>query len=163
MLGFGAVNTLSKKIQNQSVSVGIDGKSAPFSKPWSQTLVMFSGEACLIFVFLIQEYLQRRSQRLLPGASSSSSLNPVESEVLQPLLASPSQGNEIKKETPTWKTYAPLPPTKMKHSSSGFLTPHRRCRQLLTCLQLLPLDHSYMLGPSWDHVCRYRSVVRLFF
>lgn len=124
MLGFGAVNTLSKKIQNQSVSVGIDGKSAPFSKPWSQTLVMFSGEACLIFVFFIQEYLQRRSQRLIPGAggrlaaSSSTSLNPVESavtvesEVLQPLLASPSQGNENKKETPTWKTYAPPLPKK---------------------------------------------------
>jgi hypothetical protein len=118
MLGFGAINTLSKKIQNQSVSVGIDGKSAPFSKPWSQTLVMFSGEACLIFVFLIQEYLQRRSQRLLPGAggrlaaSSSTSLNPVESEVLQPLLASPSRGNENKKETPTWKTYAPPLPKK---------------------------------------------------
>jgi hypothetical protein len=66
MLGTGAINTLSKKIQNQCYSVGIDGKKEPFSKPWSQTLVMFSGEACLIFVFLIQQRMKRSSFQKRP-------------------------------------------------------------------------------------------------
>ena len=89
MLGTGAVNTLSKKIQNQSVSVGIDGKSAPFSKPWSQTLVMFSGEAGLIFVFFIQQYLAQRAKQRADLSSLNASLDDV--DVHQPLLSQNSE------------------------------------------------------------------------
>jgi hypothetical protein len=105
MLGTGAINTLSKKIQNQSASVGIDGKSAPFSKPWSQTLVMFSGEACLIFVFFIQQYLAQRAKQRADLSSLNASLDDV--DVHQPLLSQNSERDQDrppKKET-TWKTY----------------------------------------------------------
>ncbi len=107
MLGTGAVNTLSKKIQNQSASVGIDGKTEAFSKPWSQTLVMFSGEACLIFVFFIQEFLKRRNL-LRRQPAGIASLNSVEDETRQPLLAGKpgNENDENVKENPTWKTYS---------------------------------------------------------
>jgi hypothetical protein len=120
MLGTGAINTLSKKIQNQCSSVGVDGTSEPFSKPWSQTLVMFSGEACLIFVFLIQQYRRRPAphrpdiQILSAGDSSfddsmhstnSNSLNPNEDDLHKPLLApSRPSGGEDAKEAPSWRT-----------------------------------------------------------
>ena len=122
MLGTGAINTLSKKIQNQCVSAGIDGKNESFSKPWSQTLVMFSGEACLIFVFFIQQRLQRLAHRKRPDiqildprdlsfASSNDdsfhpkSLNSTEDELRAPLMPSiNAQVVDEKKEEPTWKT-----------------------------------------------------------
>lgn len=123
MLGTGAINTLSKKIQNQCVSAGIDGKIESFSKPWSQTLVMFSGEACLIFVFFIQQRLQRLAHRKRPdiqildprdlsfSSSIDDSLHPKslnsthEDEMRKPLLPSiNAQVVDEKKEEPTWKT-----------------------------------------------------------
>ena len=135
MLGTGAINTLSKKIQNQCAAVGIDGKKEAFSKPWSQTLVMFSGEACLIFVFFIQQALQRRADAALVNAgqshpssvqvsvdssinnsmgpmtpSYSQSVNAIEEDELRkPLLAAsqPPAVGQAKGEAPTWKTCAP--------------------------------------------------------
>ncbi len=50
----GTVNTLTKKIQNDSISEGIDGTKRPFSHPWFQTAVMFAGELLCLFFFFIQ-------------------------------------------------------------------------------------------------------------
>jgi hypothetical protein len=148
MLGTGAINTLSKKIQNQCAAVGIDGKKEPFSKPWSQTLVMFSGEACLIFVFFIQQMLQRRADAALLDAGDShpssahisvdssvnNSMGPMtpsyaisvnaieENELRKPLLpASQPLAVSQAKEAPTWKTCASCVPERepTSHAHSG--------------------------------------------
>lgn len=151
MLGTGAINTLSKKIQNQCSAVGVDGKSEPFSKPWSQTLVMFSGEACLIFVFLIQQFRKRSVPRrpdiqiVASGDSSFSyntdnsmqgnSLNPNDDDLNKPLLAPPRPGSDDEaKEAATWKTCASAAPAAAVRTSCF-------CRYCLlivpTCLDLL--------------------------
>jgi len=73
MLVFGSVNTISKKLGYNTCSTGLDGVYATkdaagpwdadddqrcpagerkFQKPWTQTLVMFTGEATLMIYFL---------------------------------------------------------------------------------------------------------------
>ena len=124
MLGTGAINTLSKKIQNQCAAAGIDGKKEEFSKPWSQTLVMFSGEACLIFVFFVQQLIERQRRAGDPSsiaASAHSSINnslgPMtpsyaqsvnatedHGDMRQPLLPSSQPAAAAAQLAPTWRT-----------------------------------------------------------
>jgi hypothetical protein len=49
MLFTGTINTVTKKMQNQSVAPGIDLRPHAFSHPWFQTFVMFVGEAACAF------------------------------------------------------------------------------------------------------------------
>ena len=49
LLVFGSLNTLTTKIQFEMVSVGIDGESKHFQKPWFGTLTMFLG-MCIVLV-----------------------------------------------------------------------------------------------------------------
>lgn len=62
MLLFGTINTVMSKLQNSSWSVGIDGIPKPFSKPWFQTLVMFTGEALCLAFFGIQQWRAKRRE-----------------------------------------------------------------------------------------------------
>jgi len=49
MLLSGSINTLTKKAQNDSNAVGMDGTKRPFEHPWFQTLLMFVGEFLCLF------------------------------------------------------------------------------------------------------------------
>jgi len=60
MLITGAVNTLTKKFQNQSVAPGLNNEPHLFQHPWFQTFVMFVGETACLIPLLIQ----RRQARL---------------------------------------------------------------------------------------------------
>eukprot|EP00164_Ancoracysta_twista_P002055 GFYU01002707.1.p1 GENE.GFYU01002707.1~~GFYU01002707.1.p1 ORF type:complete len:403 (-),score=130.55 GFYU01002707.1:286-1494(-) len=64
MLITGSINTISKKMQNQSTAEGVDGDVHKFSKPWFQTVIMFSGElVCLLWLYVsfwIYQYRVRR-------------------------------------------------------------------------------------------------------
>eukprot|EP01128_Nolandella_sp_AFSM9_P009779 TRINITY_DN640_c8_g1_i1.p1 TRINITY_DN640_c8_g1~~TRINITY_DN640_c8_g1_i1.p1 ORF type:complete len:398 (+),score=78.51 TRINITY_DN640_c8_g1_i1:134-1327(+) len=60
MLATGALNTISKKFQNQVIVRGLDGTAHPFDHAWFQTWVMFVGETlCLIGLL----YVRWRDQR----------------------------------------------------------------------------------------------------
>lgn len=55
MLGFGTINTVSKKIMYQTDGKTIDGNEEPYAKPWWCTLIMFLGETmCLIVYYIIK-------------------------------------------------------------------------------------------------------------
>eukprot|EP01105_Mastigella_eilhardi_P000859 TRINITY_DN1103_c0_g1_i1.p1 TRINITY_DN1103_c0_g1~~TRINITY_DN1103_c0_g1_i1.p1 ORF type:complete len:413 (+),score=115.11 TRINITY_DN1103_c0_g1_i1:87-1325(+) len=61
MLITGAVNTLSKKAQNDSTVKGWNGDEHQFTHPWFQTLVMFSGEFLCLAGYFIQMLMARRN------------------------------------------------------------------------------------------------------
>lgn len=43
MLIPGTINTLSKKAQNETLSIGLNGVLEPFNHPWFQTLYVLRG------------------------------------------------------------------------------------------------------------------------
>jgi len=59
MLFTGTFNTLSKKQQNDSKSMGVDGTTHDFHKPWFQTLAMFIGESLCLIAIAIQYYRKK--------------------------------------------------------------------------------------------------------
>jgi len=61
MLFTGTINTLSKKWQNEQKSIGIDGKTELFHFPWTQTLIMYCGEALCMFAFFGTLYAERKT------------------------------------------------------------------------------------------------------
>ncbi len=52
-----------QSIQNGEYSVGLDGTSKKFSKPWTQTLMMFLGEALCLLLFVWEE--RKRKKRFV--------------------------------------------------------------------------------------------------
>lgn len=75
MLIPGTINTLSKKAQNETLSIGINGQLAPFNHPWFQTFVMYIGEALCFLVFLFLRFYYRRREEqvgwVVPSGSGS--------------------------------------------------------------------------------------------
>lgn len=61
MLCSGAVNILTKKAQNDVDSLDSSGLVEPFTHPWFQTFVMFTGETLCLLPILVQYILYRRS------------------------------------------------------------------------------------------------------
>jgi hypothetical protein len=60
MLFSGTVNTVAKKFQNESCSIGLQGDSHQFTHPWFQTMVMFLGETLCLLGFLAIRAHRRR-------------------------------------------------------------------------------------------------------
>eukprot|EP00823_Brevimastigomonas_motovehiculus_P001386 TRINITY_DN1190_c0_g3_i1.p1 TRINITY_DN1190_c0_g3~~TRINITY_DN1190_c0_g3_i1.p1 ORF type:complete len:508 (-),score=121.14 TRINITY_DN1190_c0_g3_i1:260-1783(-) len=76
MLITGSINTISKKLQNQTYVTGFHSDHEKFSKPWTQTLAMFIGEAfCLLYFF----YEQRKARLAADQASHPLSQPLIES------------------------------------------------------------------------------------
>ena len=75
MLFTGSINTLSKKMGYGTYSVGRDGVSRLFKKPWFLTAGMFLGEASCMLVHIAQKRSQKRvresQQGLLAGNDDS--------------------------------------------------------------------------------------------
>ncbi|GIQ85040.1 hypothetical protein KIPB_006650, partial [Kipferlia bialata] len=72
MLITGTINTVSKKLNYETYSVGLNGQVELFTKPWFQCGVMFLGEAlCLLFY----RYMTRKSK--LKALDSAISMNPT--------------------------------------------------------------------------------------
>lgn len=76
MLITGSINTVSKKLGYDTCSLGLnnikataDAESCPlanerkFIKPWTQTLVMFVGEATCLLLYAYQKYKTKRRER----------------------------------------------------------------------------------------------------
>src|SRR3989338_4664343 len=70
MLIPGTINTLAKKAQNETLSIGINGELAPFVHPWFQTFVMYIGEALCFVAFLCMRfhYNRQRHQQMVADA-----------------------------------------------------------------------------------------------
>ena len=93
MLVSGSVNTISKKIQNQSTAEGLDGKEKAFAKPWTQTAVMLLGELFCLAGYYVTVYRQKiresriaeeRREKLL--YSSRGDLGPVATPKSSPFI-----------------------------------------------------------------------------
>jgi drug/metabolite transporter (DMT)-like permease len=75
MLITGTINTLTRKIQNDTKAKGVDGTIHPFRHPFFQTFVMFIGEAlCLIPLFIQRRNQRRRYQELIANSSINTTI-----------------------------------------------------------------------------------------
>lgn len=77
LLVFGSLNTLTTKIQFEMVSVGIQGETKHFQKPWFGTLTMFMGMCIVLVIHFINVAMrakkvdEKRVHLLETGASGS--------------------------------------------------------------------------------------------
>eukprot|EP00767_Chilomastix_cuspidata_P000845 gnl/Chilomastix_cuspidata/1241.p1 GENE.gnl/Chilomastix_cuspidata/1241~~gnl/Chilomastix_cuspidata/1241.p1 ORF type:complete len:418 (+),score=132.81 gnl/Chilomastix_cuspidata/1241:274-1527(+) len=62
LLVTGSINTVSKKLQNGTWTIGLDGVEEKFNKPWWQTGIMFIGEAFNMIVYQIVRCRRRKTQ-----------------------------------------------------------------------------------------------------
>eukprot|EP00727_Mastigamoeba_balamuthi_P010867 m51a1_g6402 hypothetical protein (411) ;mRNA; r:232769-234508 len=86
MLLSGCINTISKKAQNNSYARGWHGLDHKFVHPWSQTLIMFLGEALCMAAYLGQ---RSRSAKADPEAASSSVQRQSTSALFHPIFLVP--------------------------------------------------------------------------
>jgi len=64
MLISGSINTLTKKIQNDSKAKGVENSKHEFEHPWFQTAVMFAGEFVCLILFMAITWYKNRQDRL---------------------------------------------------------------------------------------------------
>jgi drug/metabolite transporter (DMT)-like permease len=62
MLVTGTLNTIVKKLQNESIADGIHGDPHKFTHPWFQTWVMFIGEALCLIAYGITQMMKKRKE-----------------------------------------------------------------------------------------------------
>ncbi|EER16320.1 conserved hypothetical protein [Perkinsus marinus ATCC 50983] len=63
LLIFGCLNTIMSKVQFQIISVGIEGHTKFFKKPWFNTLTMFLGMCIVLAIHFITVCYNRQSSR----------------------------------------------------------------------------------------------------